>query len=261
MKRSEYIALGAIGVMLAATFWPRGGTAPTPNDPAIDAATGSGFTTLAFASLDECRQSQAVTEQVCGAEWGKAQQATIADAPKYDQLADCEAEYGASQCRPATWNGAQVFIPALAGVLIARSLAGAAASSQPLYPPRVGPQSCPPGVSAVERPECQTRSSSSGSGSSSSGGGRSYYSTGSGRVIGRVAGAVIADAVMPSRTTVSRTTVAPRGGSFTGTPSNWNSPSSTTTSRPSGGFSPSSTATTSRGGFGSSGSSFSSSSS
>jgi uncharacterized protein YgiB involved in biofilm formation len=262
LKRSEYIALGAVGVLLAATFWPRSGAAPAPNDPAIDAATGSGFTTLAFASLDECRQSQAVTEQVCSAEFGKAQQQTVADAPKYSQLSDCEAEYGASQCRPATWNGASVFIPALAGVLIARSLQGGAASSQPLYPARVGAMSCPPGTNVADRPECQSRSASSGSGSSGSGSsGRRYYSTGSGRVIGRVAGAVLADIVMPPRTTVSRTTVAPRGGTFSGSSGSWSSPSATTTSRPSGSFSPSSSPTASRGGFGSSGRSFSSSSS
>lgn len=263
MKRSEYIAIGAIGLMVAATVWPRSNTAPAPNDPAIDAATGSGFTTLAFASLDECRQSQAVTEQVCTTEFGKASEQTVSDAPKYSQLADCEAEYGASQCRPATWNGASVFIPALAGVLIARSLQGAAASSQPLYPPRTGPQACPPGTNVAERPECQTRTSSgSSSSSSSSSSGRRYYSTGSGRVIGRVAGAVIADMVMPSRTTVSRTTVAPRGGSFSGsTGSGWSSPSSSSVSRSSSTFSPSSSPTASRGGFGSSGRSFSSSSS
>jgi Protein of unknown function (DUF1190) len=262
LKRSEYVAIGAIGLMLAATLWPRTGTAPAPNDPAIDAATGSGFTTLAFASLDECRQSQAVTEQVCATEFGKAEQQTVADAPKYSQLTDCEAEYGASQCRPATWNGASVFIPALAGVLIARSLQGAAASSQPLYPPRTGPASCPPGAAPADRPECQTRSSSSsGSSSSSSSSGRRYYSTGSGRVIGRVAGAVIADMVMPTRTPVSRTSVAPRGGSFSGTPGSWSSSSTTTSSRPSGSFTSSSSPTASRGGFGSSGRSFSSSSS
>jgi hypothetical protein len=263
MKRSEYIAIGAIGVLLAATFWPRS----DPNrDPAVDAAAGggSGFTTLAFASQDECRQSQAVTEQVCTAEFGKAQTAGVADAPKYDVLADCEAEYGASQCRPATWNGAQVFIPALAGVLIARSLAGAA-TSQPLYPPRTGPQSCPPGVSLTERPECQTRtaSSSSSSGGGSSTSGRTYYSTGSGRTIGRVAGAVLADVVLPSRTTVSRTTVAPRGGRFGdsgSTGGGWGS-STSSSSRPSGTFSQSSSTTSSRGGFGSFGSSFGSSSS
>jgi uncharacterized protein YgiB involved in biofilm formation len=252
LKRSEYIALGAVGVLLVATFWPRSSPAPLPNDPALDtAAQGSGFTTLAFASLDECRQSQAVTEQTCTAEFGKAQQATVADAPKYNALADCEAEYGANQCRPATWNGASVFIPALAGVLIARSIAGAVANSQPLYPPRTGPQSCPPGFNPQERPECQVRTASS-SGSSSSG--RSYYSTGGGRTVGRVAGAVIADMVLPSRTNVSRTVSLPGGGSWGNVPTT--RPSTTTSSRSSSSsWSSSSSSTSSRGGFGSSASS------
>jgi hypothetical protein len=196
------------------------------------------------------------------AEFGKAQEASIADAPKYDALADCEAEYGASQCRPASWNGASVFIPALAGVLMARGLAGAVSQSQPLYPPRTGPQSCPPGFSPAERPECATRtaSSSGSSGSGSGSGGRSYYSTGSGRSIGRVSGSVLADAVLPSRTTVSRTTTLPRGGSWSG--SSTSSGSSATTSRSSSsGWSSSSSSTSSRGGFGSTASSHSSSSS
>jgi hypothetical protein len=258
MKRSEYIAIGAIGLLVVATFWPSTQSSAPPEDPVLNTDRGSGFTTLAFASLDECRATQAVTEQECRSEWGKAQETSIADAPKYDALADCESEYGANQCRPASWNGASVFVPALAGVLIARSLAGAASASQPLYPPRTGPQSCPPGVNLAERPECQARSSSSSGSSSSSSGGsssRSYYSTGSGRSIGRVAGSVLADAVLPSRTTVSRTTSLPRGGT-------WSSSSSSSSSRSStGSWSSSSSTTSSRGGFGSSSSSFGSSSS
>jgi uncharacterized protein YgiB involved in biofilm formation len=253
LKRSEYIAIGAVGLLLVATFWPRGSDAPPPNDPALDAGRNDGFQTLAFASLAECKDSQAVTAAVCETEYAKASQSTVEDAPKYSALSDCEAEYGANQCRPATWNGASVFIPAMAGMLLARSLTGGLAQSQPLYPPRTGPQSCPPGAGIAERPECQTRTASSSGSSSSSGGagGRSYYSTGSGRTIGRVAGAVIADMVLPSRTTVSRTATLPRGGSWGNVPQT--RPSTTTSSysrSPSGSWSSSSSSTTSRGGFG-----------
>ncbi|MGL4242674.1 MAG: DUF1190 domain-containing protein, partial [Beijerinckiaceae bacterium] len=87
MKRSEYIAIGAIGVLLVATFWPRASTPVPPEDPVLNASRGSGFTTLAFASVDECRASQAVTEQECRSEWDKASGTSIADAPKYDTLA------------------------------------------------------------------------------------------------------------------------------------------------------------------------------
>ncbi len=262
MKRSEYIAIGAVGLLLVATFWPRGSTAPPPNDPALDAGRNDGFQTLAFASLAECKDSQAVTAAICDTEYAKASQITVEDAPKYNALEDCEAEYGANQCRPATWNGASVFIPAMAGVLIARSLAGGLTQSQPLYPARTGPQSCPPGASLAERPECQTRtaSSSGSSSSSSSSGGRSYYSTGSGRTIGRVAGAVIADMVLPSRTTVSRTSTLPRGGSWGNVPQTRPATPSSSVSRSPGSssWSSSSSSTTSRGGFGSTASSSSS---
>lgn len=252
MKRSEYIALGAVGLLAVATFWPRSTPTEPAADPALTAAAANrdGFQTLAFANLAECKDSQAVTASTCEAEYGKASQQSVEDAPKYSALGDCEAEYGANQCRPATWNGASVFIPALAGVLIARSLTGGLTTSQPLYPPRTGPNSCPPGFNPAERPECQTRSGSSSSSSGGSGGGsssRSYYSTGTGRVISRVGASTVADVILPSRTSVSRSTVSRPGSSTL-----WSS-SGSSSSR-----SFSSASTTSRGGFGSTSRSFSS---
>lgn len=256
MKRSEYVAIGAIGLLAVATVWPLIQTAPPENDPAL--SKGDGFQSLAFASLAECKDAQIVTEAICETEYAKASMASVEDAPKFEALKDCETEYGANQCRPATWNGASVFIPAMAGILVARSLAGAAAQSQPLYPPRVGPQSCPPGISAADRPECQTRSASSsgGSGGSSSGGssGRTYYSTGSGRTISRVGGAVVADLVLPPRTAVSRSSVSRTGSSSY-------SPGTTSRSSSSSSTSYSTSRTVSRGGFGSTSRSYSSSSS
>jgi uncharacterized protein YgiB involved in biofilm formation len=260
LKRSEYIAIGAVGLLAAATLWPSNQQPLPPTDPAL--GKGDGFQTLAFASLAECKDSQAVTASTCETEYGKASQTSLADAPKFEALKDCETEYGASQCRPASWNGASVFIPAMAGVLIARSLAGGAATSQPLYPPRTGPLSCPAGVSLAERPECAPRSSSGSSSSSSSGGGsssRSYYSTGSGSTISRVGGSVVADTVLPPRTSVSRSTVSRTGSSTSG----WSgsSSSSTSYSRSSTTGVPSSSSTSSRGGFGSTASAHSSGSS
>ena len=253
MKRSEVIALGAVGLLMTAAFWPSNQQPIPAADPALK--PGDGFQTLAFASLDECRVSQAVTSQTCELEFGKSEQVSIADAPKFEALKDCETEYGASQCRPATWNGASVFVPALAGVLIARSLSNAvAARSQPLYPPRTGPGACPPGVSLAVQPECAPRSTSS---SGSSGGGSSgsssrvYYSTGTGSTVGRTTASFVADTVLPTRSTTSRTSVS-RSSSFT-SPSS----SSSSVSRSSISSSPSSS-TVSRGGFGSTSSAHSS---
>jgi hypothetical protein len=252
LKRSEVIALGAVGLLMTAAFWPSNQQPVPAADPALK--PGDGFQTLAFASLDECRASQAVTSQTCELEFGKSEQVSIADAPKFEALADCEAEYGASQCRPATWNGASVFVPALAGVLIARSLTNAvAARSQPLYPPRTGPGVCPPGVSVAERPECAPRSSSSSSnssssGSRSSGGSYWFYSTGTGSTVGRSSTSAVADTILPTRSTTSRTSV--RSSTSFSSPSTSSTRSSTSSS-------PSST-TVSRGGFGSTSSAHSS---
>jgi Protein of unknown function (DUF1190) len=265
LKRSEYIALGAVGLLVVATVWPRSpSTPPAPNDPGI--ATGDGFQTLAFASLDECRNAQVVTAATCDTQFREAQGASIEDAPKFAALDKCEAEFGANACRPALWQGASVFVPALAGVLIARSLMNNQTSGQPLYPPRTGPAACPPGASAAQQPECQTRSASSSSSTGSGSSGRSYYSTGSGRTIGRVAGAVLVDTVLSSRTYANTSSTgggwsAGRSGSSVATVARSSGSSIGTSSRPTSSSMPSSSSTTSRSGFGSTGRSFSSSSS
>jgi hypothetical protein len=255
LKRSEVIALGAVGLLMTAAFWPSNQQPVPAADPALK--PGDGFQTLAFASLAECKDSQAVTAAVCETEYARASQITVEDAPKFEALKDCEAEYGASQCRPATWNGASVFIPAMAGVLIARSLTNAvAARSQPLYPPRTGPGVCPPGVSVTERPECAPRSSTSSSSSSGGGGGGSrssggsywFYSTGTGTTVGRTSTSAVTDTVLPTRSATSRTSV--RSSTSFSSPST----SSTRSSISSG---PSSS-TVSRGGFGSTSSAHSS---
>jgi uncharacterized protein YgiB involved in biofilm formation len=258
LKRSEVIALGAVGLLMTAAFWPSNEQAIPAADPALK--PGDGFQTLAFASLAECKDSQAVTAATCETEYAKASQITVEDAPKFEALKDCEAEYGASQCRPATWNGASVFIPAMAGVLIARSLTNAvAARSQPLYPPRTGPGVCPPGVSVAERPECVPRSSSSSSSSSGGGGGGSrssggsywFYSTGTGSTVGRTSTSAVTDTVLPTRSATSRSSVS-RSTSFS-SPS-----SSSSVSRSSTSYSSPSSSTVSRGGFGSTSSAHSS---
>jgi Protein of unknown function (DUF1190) len=259
LKRSEVIALGAVGLLMTAAFWPSNQQPVPATDPALK--PGDGFQTLAFASLAECKDSQAVTAAVCETEYAKATQATTEDAPKFEALKDCETEYGASQCRPATWNGTSVFIPAMAGVLIAQSLTNAvAARSQPLYPPRTGPTSCPPGVSVADRPECAPRSSSSssssgggggGGGNRSSGSGYLFYSTGTGSTVGRSSTSSVADTVLPTRSTTSRSSVS-RSTSFSSPSSSSSSVSrSSTTSSPS-------SSTVSRGGFGSTSSAHSS---
>jgi uncharacterized protein YgiB involved in biofilm formation len=243
LKRSEYIALGTVGVLVAAMAWPR-----SPTEQAQRNAQSDGIQTLAFATIDECRASNLLTEQQCTAQFTEATSASIADAPKYTSQQSCEAEYGASNCRSSTWQGASVFVPALVGVLVARSLFNNSnMGSQPLYPARTGPAACPAGVNLQTRPECAPRS---GSASSSSGASSSYYSTGSGRAIGRIVGSMIVTSISERRPS----TLGQGGG-------NWSSNRAISGSMDRASRVPgtvSSSSTVARSGFGSTGSSFSS---
>jgi uncharacterized protein YgiB involved in biofilm formation len=266
VKRSEYIALGAVGLLAVATFWPRGGGADAvAQAEAADLAraTGDGFKTFAFGSLDECKQAEGIPPNVCDQEFANIRRSDeLEQAPKFDKLEECEGAFGASACRPAQFNGASVFVPALAGVLIARSLMQPGQfSSQPLYPAQAGPKVCPPGTDPAARPECaQQRSSSSSSSSGGGGGGgssgRRYYSTGAGNIISRVAVGAAVDAVFPTRSyrvaPTARTATVPRVSSIS---SMVRSAPTTASSRS---ISSTSSSTVSRSGFGSTSRSFSS---
>jgi uncharacterized protein YgiB involved in biofilm formation len=166
MKRSSQIGLAAVGVILVATVWSM-----TSDDPQEN---------LVYDSLSDCRAAGQLTAQQCETAFSEATAARLKDAPKFQSQSACETQYGASGCSSASIGGAQYFIPALAGFMLARDLSGGQA--QPLMPPTAS--ACPPG-SAL--PECQqARSSSSGSSGSSGSyaGSRSRaYSTTSGRSI------------------------------------------------------------------------------
>lgn len=189
MKRSSQIGLAAAGVLLVATVWSM-----TSEDPQEN---------LVYDSLGDCRAAGQLTAQQCETAFSEATAARLKDAPKFQSQTACETQYGANGCSSATIGGAQYFIPALAGFMLARGLSGGQ-QAQPLMPPTAS--ACPPGSTL---PECQqARSSSSGSsGSSSYGGNRSRaYSTTSGRSI------TAAFAGGSRGGSVSTTSVSSRGG-------------------------------------------------
>jgi len=166
MKRSTQIGLAAAGVVLVATVWSLSG------DNAQD--------DLVYASPAECKAGGQLSAEACEAAFADASAKRLSAAPKFQRQSDCEAQYGASGCSSASIGGAQYFIPALAGFMLARSLSGSGTpQAQPLLPPTRA--ACPPGSA---QPECQaqSRSSSSTSGGGGGGGSRSRaYSTASGQ--------------------------------------------------------------------------------
>ena len=193
MKRSTQIGLGAAGVLLVATVWSITGDSQEED--------------LVYNSLSDCRAAGQLTAQQCETAFSEATAARLKDAPKFQSQSACEAQYGSNGCGSATIGGAQYFIPALAGFMLARGLSGGPA--QPLMPPTAA--ACPPGSA---QPECQqARAATSSSSSGSSGGGSSYSSSRS-RAYSTTSGSKITAAFAGGSRggSVSTTSVTSRGG-------------------------------------------------
>ena len=85
----------------------------------------------AFATVADCVASGTATAEECAA----AEEAAVANAPKYASQADCEQEFGEGQCQTRTEaNGTSIFMPMLAGFLLGRMLSnGTRAAPSPLF--------------------------------------------------------------------------------------------------------------------------------
>jgi uncharacterized protein YgiB involved in biofilm formation len=191
MKRSTQIGLAAAGVVLVATYWSLSG--------------GEAEDSLIYNNLSECRAANQLSASQCEQRFNEASANHLRDAKKFTSSASCEQEFGAGSCQNAVWNGAQVFIPALAGIMLARQFMQGGGAAQPLLPPTSA--ACPPGSRqpGSGRPECERSSGSSSSSSGGGGGGRSRaYTTTAGQ-------ALVARNI--SSTGMARTpSVASRGG-------------------------------------------------
>lgn len=102
-------------------------------------------------------------EAACRESFAAAAAEHRATAPRFTDMAACEAETG-GRCETVAGKPglAATIVPVMAGVLIGRALADASRPVMPVYGGRPG---CPPG--AAPTPECQSRSGSSASGSGS----------------------------------------------------------------------------------------------
>ncbi len=254
MKRSHAIALGATGLIVAGVWLGQSGnsrvdsSAPTA-DPGQDVQV--------FASVDECRKARnpfpfanrdssgqpipSEPELACEREFKAASETHVASAPKFADQKACETQYGANQCRPATFNGAAVFVPAMVGFMVANYLSNQR-TPQALLPPRqMGAAPCPPGVTPQQMPGCLMPRQASSSSSSSSGGWRSW-STSSGHTVSRSESAPASAPVrVPSDAAsapAARTALgaAPARSAFTSSSSSSRSSSSSSSSVSRGGF-------------------------
>lgn len=193
MKRSTQIGLAAAGVVLVATIWGSGREEATEDS-------------LVYNSLADCRAGGQLTSTQCEQRFNEATANHLRDAKKFSSTSACEAEYGSGSCRSAVWNGASVVVPALAGFMLARSLAQGGGAAQPLLPPTR--EACPAGSAA---PECQQARSSS-SGSSGGGYGGRGSSSSSARAYSTTSGAALVARSGSSPGVTTTTTATSRGG-------------------------------------------------
>ncbi|MUZ73494.1 DUF1190 domain-containing protein [Agrobacterium vitis] len=80
-----------------------------------------------FTSVDQCI-SQGMDREVCQTAYQDAVKAHMANAPRFDGMAACEAEYGAKQCVQQTapntggTGGGSFFMPFMAGYLLSSTI-------------------------------------------------------------------------------------------------------------------------------------------
>jgi uncharacterized protein YgiB involved in biofilm formation len=197
MKRSHKIALGATGVILAGAWLGSSGNQHISPSGSIDPGTDVRI----YASVDEClaanksfiprttaggvpKFDEKSPEQLkCEVDFKEASENHIKNAPKFTAQPECEQQYGAGQCRSASFNGNPVFVPAMVGFMVGNYFANRR-TPQALLPPRqAGAMPCPPGITPAMQPGCLMPRQQSSS-SSSSGSWRSY-STSSGHTVSR----------------------------------------------------------------------------
>lgn len=198
MKRSTQIGLAAAGVVLVASYWSLSG--------------GESEDSLIYSNLSECRAANQLSASQCEQRFNEASADHLREAKKFTSSAACEQEYGANGCQSAVWNNAQVFIPALAGIMLARQFMSGGGAAQPLLPPTNAV--CPPGTRqpGSGRPECEQPTRSSSSSSSSSSGGYYGGSSSRSRAYTTTTGQAMVARNISSTGMASTPSVASRGG-------------------------------------------------
>lgn len=109
MKRSRTIELALMGTV---PFLAAGCAQPPPPQSA-----------LLYQNLQQCVREGKISPEVCAQAYADAIQNQYREAPHFDSLAQCEAQFGYEQCHPVTTaSGDHWFMPALAGFLVGRAL-------------------------------------------------------------------------------------------------------------------------------------------
>lgn len=114
MKRSrsiELVLMGTVPLLLSAC------DQPSPPQPQPQPQTA-----MAYQGLTQCISDGKVSADVCEKAYADAVQAQYRDGPRFDSMADCQAQYGYDQCHHVQTSSGGWFMPALAGFMIGRAL-------------------------------------------------------------------------------------------------------------------------------------------
>jgi uncharacterized protein YgiB involved in biofilm formation len=125
MKRSRSIVLTTLiagtGVSLSACDGDVG------NKP-VDA--------MSYRTVAECRSAGTVPAAQCDTAFAQAEKANAQNAPRFNDRASCEAQFGEAQCQPR--NNGSFFTPLLTGFLVGQMLNGGGYRGAPMYRDRDG---------------------------------------------------------------------------------------------------------------------------
>lgn len=89
---------------------------------------------VAYDDVAQCVAQNPGRDAECQTAFRTAAEKAAATAPKYDSLADCQAEFGANVCVPQEGpRGQSWFMPAMAGFMLARAFDGGGYRSAPLF--------------------------------------------------------------------------------------------------------------------------------
>ena len=110
MKRSRTIELALIGTVPLLSAGCGQQQPPPLND-------------LLYQNLQQCVREGKVSPEVCAQAYADAIRDQSREAPRFESLAQCEAQFGYDQCHSVTTaSGGHWFMPALAGFLVGRAL-------------------------------------------------------------------------------------------------------------------------------------------
>lgn len=77
---------------------------------------------VVYPSVEACEQAGVLTADVCRSEFAAALANHQQTAPRFLTQSDCEQDFGAGFCQPYQQNTGNIFIPAMAGFMVASML-------------------------------------------------------------------------------------------------------------------------------------------